>query len=108
MVQSEAERIDTKANIDLIDKLQGLPFWIFDQDQHRFEYRKSKAKYCFWHSIKCPQKDNHDMPVLPYQRTLYEALQNYKRIAILKSRGIGWQRVPASLYRLVLHKQIRY
>ena len=89
VVQSEAERIDTRANIDLIDKLQGLPFWIFDQDQHRFEYRKSKPKCCFWHSIKCPQKDNHDIPVLPYQRTLYEALQNYKRIAILKSRGIG-------------------
>lgn len=88
-VQAEAELIDTKANIDLIDKLQGLPFWIFDQDQHKFEYRRTKAKCCFWHSIKPPQKDGHDMPVLPYQRTLYDALQNYKRIAILKSRGIG-------------------
>jgi hypothetical protein len=89
VVQSEAEYSNTNANVDLIDKLQGLPFWIFDQDQHRFEYRTSKSKCCFWHAIKCPQKDNHDMPVLPYQRTLYEALQNYKRIAILKSRGIG-------------------
>jgi late competence protein required for DNA uptake (superfamily II DNA/RNA helicase) len=29
------------------------------------------------------------MPLLPYQRTLYEALQNHKHIWILKSRGIG-------------------
>jgi hypothetical protein len=69
-VQAEAEYTNTNANIDLIDRLQGLPFWIFDQDQHRFEYRRSKARCCFWHSIKCPQKDNHDMPVLPYQKTV--------------------------------------
>jgi hypothetical protein len=29
------------------------------------------------------------MPVLPYQKTLYDALQNHKHIWILKSRGIG-------------------
>ena len=29
------------------------------------------------------------MPVLPYQQTLYEALQNHKHIWCLKSRGIG-------------------
>ena len=29
------------------------------------------------------------MPVLPYQKTLYEALQNHKHLWCLKSRGIG-------------------
>jgi hypothetical protein len=29
------------------------------------------------------------MPVLPYQKTLYDALQNHKHIWILKNRGIG-------------------
>ena len=29
------------------------------------------------------------MPVLPYQKILYEALQNHKHIWCLKSRGIG-------------------
>jgi hypothetical protein len=29
------------------------------------------------------------MPVLPYQKILYEALQKHKHIWILKSRGIG-------------------
>jgi hypothetical protein len=44
---------------------------------------------CFWHGIRCPQNDGGDIPVLPYQRTLYEALQNHKHIWCLKSRGIG-------------------
>jgi hypothetical protein len=29
------------------------------------------------------------MPLLPYQKTLYEALQNHKHIWIKKSRGLG-------------------
>lgn len=88
-VQSEAEHANAGVNIDLINQLQGLPFWIFDKEQHKLEDIRTKGRCCFWHSIKCPQKDGHDMPVLPYQKTLYDALQNYKRIAILKSRGIG-------------------
>jgi hypothetical protein len=66
-----------------------IPFWIFDKEQHRLEDIRTKGQCCFWHIIKPPQKDGRDMPVLPYQRTLYEALQNHKHIWCLKSRGIG-------------------
>jgi hypothetical protein len=38
---------------------------------------------------KPPQKDNHDMPLLPYQRLLFKSLQEHRWIWILKSRGIG-------------------
>src|SRR5919109_5645454 len=31
----------------------------------------------------------HDMPILPYQKVLYESLQTYKHIWIERSRGIG-------------------
>jgi hypothetical protein len=64
VVQAEAEHHNISTSVDLVDKLRGLAFWIFDQNQHRLEYRRTKAECCFWHSIKCPQKDNHDMPVL--------------------------------------------
>jgi hypothetical protein len=84
LVQSRADEAGPSVRFS-----QGLPFWIFDQDQHRLEHRRTKGRCCFWHSIGCPQKDNHDMPVLPYQRTLYDSLQNYKHIWIKKSRGIG-------------------
>jgi hypothetical protein len=43
-VQAEAEYTDTNANIDLIDKLQGLPFWIFDKEQHRQAFSQLKKK----------------------------------------------------------------
>jgi len=50
---------------------------------------KTKGDCCFNHIIGLPQKDGHDMPLLPYQRTLYDSLQNHKHIWIKKSRGIG-------------------
>jgi hypothetical protein len=70
-------------------KLQNKPFWIFDKEEHRQEHIRTNGLCCWWHGIGCPQKDGRDMPVLPYQKTLYEALQKHKHIWILKSRGIG-------------------
>jgi hypothetical protein len=72
-----------------LQKLRDKPFWIWDKTRHKESDRITKGEYCFWHIIKPPQKDGHDMPVLPYQRILYETLQNHKHIWILKSRGIG-------------------
>jgi hypothetical protein len=86
-IQTQAERIDT--NINLQAKLQSLPFWIFDKDQHKQQDLKTGSNCCFWHVIGLPQKDGHDMPVLPYQRTLYDSLRKYKHLWIKKSRGIG-------------------
>jgi hypothetical protein len=77
------------SSFDLQTKLQDKPFWIFDKEQHRQEDIRTKGQCCFWHIIKPPQKDGHDMPVLPYQKILYDSLQNHKHIWILKSRGIG-------------------
>jgi hypothetical protein len=75
--------------IDLQAKLQDKPFWIFDKEQHRLEDIRTKGECCFWHIIGCPQKDGRDMPVLPYQKILYDSLQNHKHIWIKKSRGLG-------------------
>ena len=86
-IQSQAEQVD--ANINLRAKLQGKPFWIYDKDQHRQEGIKTKDNCCFWHVIGLPQKDGHDMPLLPYQRTLYDSLQSHKNIWLKKARGIG-------------------
>jgi hypothetical protein len=75
--------------IDLQSRLQDKPFWIFDKEVHKQEHIRTEGQCCWWHGIGCPQKDGRDMPVLPYQKILYEALQNHKHIWILKSRGIG-------------------
>jgi hypothetical protein len=73
----------------ILTELQNKPFWIFDKEEHKQEYIRTGGQDCFWHIIGCPQKDGKDMPVLPYQKILYEALQNHKHIWVLKSRGIG-------------------
>jgi hypothetical protein len=86
-VQSNGQM--NNSSFDLQTKLQDKPFWIFDKEQHRLEDIRTNGQCCFWHGIGCPQKDGRDMPVLPYQKILYEALQNHKHIWILKSRGIG-------------------
>jgi hypothetical protein len=39
--------------------------------------------------IGLPQEDGHDMPLLPYQKILYDPLQTHKHIWIKKARGIG-------------------
>jgi hypothetical protein len=85
LVQSQAGQIHSTFN----SRLQGLPLWIFDKQQHRQEGIRTKDNCCFWHAIGLPQKDGHDMPLLPYQRILYDSLQNHKHIWIKKSRGIG-------------------
>jgi hypothetical protein len=87
LVQAEAGQISASANLQA--KLQGLPFWIFDREQHKQQDLKTGSNCCFWHVIGLPQKDGHDMPLLPYQRTLYDSLQNHKHVWIKKSRGIG-------------------
>ena len=69
--------------------LQDKPFWIWDRDQHKLEHQRTKGSCCFNHIIGLPQKDDKDMPLLPYQRTLYDSLQKYKHIWIKKSRRLG-------------------
>jgi hypothetical protein len=73
----------------LLQRLQDKPFWIWDKEQHKAENVRTKGHCCFNHIIGLPKKDGHDMPLLPYQRTLHEALQNHKHIWIKKSRGLG-------------------
>jgi hypothetical protein len=70
VVQSNGQ---TSTSIDLQSKLEGKPFWIFDREQHRQENIRTGEQCCFWQGIGCPQKDGKDMPVLPYQKILYEA-----------------------------------
>jgi hypothetical protein len=77
------------SGFEVVLKFQDKPFWIFNREEHIAEDIRTNGLCCWWHGIGCPQKDGRDMPVLPYQRTLYDALQNHKHIWILKSRGIG-------------------
>jgi hypothetical protein len=78
---------------ELKQKLSGKQgqksFYIWTETTHNLRYKTSGGKCCFLHIIGPPQKDGHDMPLLPYQHLLWKSLQEYKRIWIKKSRGIG-------------------
>jgi hypothetical protein len=63
-VQSQAEQIAAAGSFHA--KLQDKPFWIFDREEHRGLDIATNRNCCFWHIIGVPQKDGHDMPVLPY------------------------------------------
>ena len=80
--------MDKSNSIDLHTN-QDIPFWIFDKEQHKQEDIRTQRTMLLLALIKPPQKDGRDMPVLPYQKILYDALQNHKHIWCLKSRGIG-------------------
>jgi len=95
LVQSQ-----TQSGPELGAIIQNKPFWIWDRDQHKLEHIKTKGHCCFNHIIGLPQKDDHDMPLLPYQRTLYDSLQDHKHIWIKKSRGLG---VTEFLLRYIAH-----
>jgi hypothetical protein len=64
-----------------------VPFWIWEEPDHYKVERESCD--CFTHMIGLPVKDNTPMPYLPYQHTIFKALQDHKCLWIKKSRGIG-------------------
>jgi hypothetical protein len=86
LVESQSQPDQTSP---IFDRLRGKPFWYWDQQQHKQQDIKTKGDCCFNHIIGLPQKDGHDMPLLSYQKTLYDSLQRNKHIWIKKSRGIG-------------------
>jgi hypothetical protein len=70
IVQSQSE----PDQFQLLQRLQDKPFWIWDQQQHKQEDIATKGDCCFNHIIGLPTKEGHDMPLLPYQKTLYDSL----------------------------------
>lgn len=73
---------------DQLQTLKGVPFWIWDH-AHNNLLVPPGSQCCFNHCIGLPVKDNHVMPLMPYQKMLHEKLESHKQIWIKKSRGIG-------------------
>ena len=56
---------------------------------------------CFTHFVGYPKKDNRNYPIFPYQIELLEQIEKHRRIAVLKSRGIG---ISELMLRWILFK----
>ncbi len=62
---------------------------------------KTGTNCCFTHFVGYPKKDNSNYPIFPYQIELLEHLERHRRIAVLKSRGIG---ISELMLRWILFK----
>ena len=73
-----------------LEKFKGLPFWIWDKDKHRVVYEQSNGLCCFNHTLPfLPVKNGSQHPFYPWQKEIFDALENHRLLAILKARGIG-------------------
>jgi hypothetical protein len=74
------------------DRFKDLPFWIWNQQEHRQQDILTKGNCCFNHAIGLP-RNNNDItktnPLFDYQELIYNSLQNKKHLWILKSTGLG-------------------
>jgi hypothetical protein len=72
-----------------LEVFRDCEFWIWDKQQHELAYRRTKGRCCFQHLIKLPVKNDVSHSLYPWQKEIFDALQQHKLIAILKARGIG-------------------
>ena len=86
-VDKKRESLGISDNSRLQALNSNIPFWRWEEPDH---YKVDKESCdCFTHQIGLPVKDNMVMPFLPYQHTIFKALQDHKCLFIKKSRGLG-------------------
>ena len=75
--------------------LKGLPFWIWDKDQHRQQAQATNGNCCFNHVVGLPQKDKREFPLFDYEKILYDSLMSVdgnfkdKHLWVKKATGLG-------------------
>ncbi|TVL95609.1 MAG: hypothetical protein CV087_24210 [Candidatus Brocadia sp. WS118] len=72
-----------------LDRLQGLPFWIWSKEEHILKHSQNKGLCCWNHAIGLPTKNGKEKPLFDYQKTILDSLQQYRHIFILKATGLG-------------------
>ena len=96
--ESQATRTRSLTNprfINLLEQIQGLPFWIEDREEHKAIIQECKdlelerLVCCFNHCLGLPTKNGNPMPIFDYESRIIDALQGTDRIWIKKARGLG-------------------
>ena len=80
---------DNNNNNEFDKLLKGLPFWIWDQKEHKRQDLITKGNCCFNHLIGLPMKNNKEYPIFDYERLIFDPLEQGSHIWVKKSRGIG-------------------
>jgi len=74
---------------DSLSVFLGKPFWIWDQQEHNDEFKKTNGQCCFNHIIGKPVKNDKEYDIFPFQKLIFDSIEHNQNIWILKSRGIG-------------------
>jgi hypothetical protein len=75
--------------------LNGLPFWIWDKEEHRQQAAATNGKCCFNHVCGLPTKDKKEYPLFDYEKILYDTLSTNdgsfknKHLWVKKATGLG-------------------
>ena len=84
--------------------LKGVPFWVWDSNEHLRLAKETDQNCCFNHCVKCPTKAGREYPLFSYQKTIFDSLMSVghagrtcaastdfkdKHLYLLKSTGLG-------------------
>ena len=75
--------------------LKGLPFWIWDKEQHRQQAAATNGNCCIQHVLGLPIKDRREFPLFDYEKLLYDSLLPVsggfkdKHLWVKKATGLG-------------------
>jgi hypothetical protein len=72
--------------------LKGLPFRIWDKEEHRQQAAATNGKCCFQHVVGLPIKDKKEYPLFDYEKILYYSLMSIE--GSFKERHL-WVKQPA-------------
>jgi hypothetical protein len=70
-------------------RLQDKPFWLWDKQQHREEYKRTDGGCCFNHIIGLPKKEGNDKPLYDYENIIYDTLQQHKYVWIKQQGSVS-------------------
>ena len=57
-----------------LDILHGVPFWIWDRQEHLKQAVVTNQQCCFNHIVGLPWKDGKEYPLFDYEKIMYDAL----------------------------------
>jgi hypothetical protein len=78
-----------KRKQQFFEQFKSKPFWIWDREQHKLVYAKTKGQCCFNHTIGLPKKRGQPKPIFDYEHKIFDMLQEHKHVWIKKATGLG-------------------
>ena len=87
-----------KKHARFLEDTKDIPFWIhqtkpdlhrqiLDTTQQKHEFHRPLC--CFNHFIGLPRKEGHPKPIFDYELDIFNTVEKYNDVVILKARGLG-------------------